>query len=134
MVLEELRKLTVNELISRLHSAITSVAQNITKITEKNREITLVDIIELRNGIKQKLDKGEETAENTKLLKLITLFKEDKNALELLKIDLNEWIEFLDAVKEHVGKGEDTLSKEELKEIDKLKTDITKIQNFLRKQ
>lgn len=137
MVIEGLKKLSVNELLSRLHESISGFSRNVSKLTEKNREITLVDIIELRNRIKKKLESQTEIAENEKLLKLVELFKEDKNALELARINLDEWIDFLDAIKFHLEQNKSELSgeeKKELKDIEKLKQDITKLQAILRKE
>lgn len=135
-VTEGLKKLSLNELISRLHASIKSFGSNIDRLTQKNRELTLVDIIELRNHVRKKLESQTETAENKRLLKLIGLFKEDKNALELARIDLDEWLDFLDAIKEHLEQNAKTLGAEEKKElmdIEKLKSDITKLQVILRK-
>ena len=134
MVMESLRKLSLNELLTRLHDAIATVAKSIGKLTEKNREVSLVDIIELRGHIKERLASGENTVENAKLLKLIELFKEDKNALELIKIDLEEWMEFLEAIREHLEtRGGDLTAKEE-RELAQIKRDLTKVQDILRKQ
>ncbi|MCW6160184.1 MAG: hypothetical protein LVQ95_03815 [Candidatus Micrarchaeales archaeon] len=136
MPLESLKKLSLNELITRLHESIGSFSRNISKLTERNRELTLVDIIELRNHVKKKLEAHEESAENERLLKLIELFKDDKNALELARIDVDEWIDFLDAIKFHLEQSKGALSKEEqeeIRDIEKLREDITRLQAVLRK-
>lgn len=137
MVIEGLKKLSLNELLSRLHESISGFSRNISKLTEKNRELTLVDIIEMRNHVKKKLESGDEIAENQRLMKLIGLFKEDKNALELARIDVDEWVDFLDAIKFHLEQDRGALSSEErkeLKDVEKLKADITKLQAMLRKE
>ena len=137
MVIEGLKKLSLNELLSRLHESISGFSRNISKLTERNRELTLVDIIELRNHVKKKLEAHEESAENGRLLKLIELFKDDKNALELARIDVDEWIDFLDAIKFHLEQSKGSLSKEEveeIKDIEKLREDITKLQVILRRE
>jgi len=135
MVIENLKKLSLNDLLSRLHESISSFSRNINKLTEKNRELTLVDIIELRNHTKRKLEAHEDTLENKMILKLIELFKEDKNALELARIDVDEWIDFLDAIKAHLEESKGELSAEErkeLKDVEKLRQDITKLQSLMR--
>lgn len=132
-MLESLKNLSINDLMGRLHRSISAASENVGRLTEKNREIPLAEIIELRNHIRHRLGEGEERLENQKLLKLVELFKEDKNALELIKIDLDEWVEFLDALKENLDRGLGSLSKDEVKEIDKLRSDITRIQAMLRK-
>ena len=134
MVMETLKRLSLGELVTKLHESIVSVAKSIAKLSERNREISLSDIVELRNHIKERLQLNEETVENQKLLKLIELFKEDKNALELVKIDLEEWVDFLEAIKFHLEERGEGLDKEEAKELNKLKKDITSLQNVLRRQ
>lgn len=134
MVIEGLRKLQLGELFARLRDSIIAAAKNMEKLTERNREVSLVDIVELRNHIKERLQRNEEIAENTKLLRLIELFKEDKNALELLKIDLDEWLDFLDAIKYNLDSEGKSLDKAEVKELQKIKTEIASLQTVLRKQ
>ncbi len=137
MALESLKKLSLNELLSRLHESISGFSRDIGRLTDRNRELTLVDIIELRNHVKRKLEAHEEGAENEKLLKLIGLFKDDKNALELARMDVEEWIDFLDAIKFHLEQRRGALSaeeKEELKDMEKLRADITKLQAVLRRE
>jgi hypothetical protein len=134
VVIEGLKKLSLGELFARLHDSIIAVARNIGKLTERNREISLVDIVELRNHIKERLKRNEELAENEKLLNLIELFKEDKNAIELIKIDLDEWMDFLEAIKYNIEQSGQTLNKKETQELQQIKREITALQGVLRKQ
>lgn len=132
MVIEGLKKLSLNELFTRLHESVSNLAKNIGQITDRNREMSLVDIIELRNHIKRKLDAKQEVAENEKVLKLIELFKENKNAMELIKTDMEEWLAFLEAIKFHLEHVKD-LGEDESKELQKIKKEITQLQVVLRK-
>ncbi len=50
--------------------------------------------------------------------------------MEILKEDADEWLEFLEAIREYVDEGKIELSDRERKEIDKLTNDISK---YLRK-
>lgn len=133
MVVEGLRNLQLGELFARLRDSIVVVAKNITKLTERNREVSLVDIVELRNHIKERLKDNEDIADNTKLLNLIELFKENKNAMELLKIDLDEWLDFLDAIKYNLDRGGRGLDRGMGQELQKIKTEITALQRNLRR-
>ena len=132
MVIEGLKKLSLNELFSRLHDSITALAKNVGSLTEKNRQMSLIDIIELRNHIRSKIEAHQDTIENEKILRLVELFKEDKNALELVKTDLAEWLSFLEAIKFHLEHTKD-LGEEEGRELDRIKKEITQLQTVLRK-
>ena len=132
MVVEGLKKLSLSDLFSRLHDSIVSLAKNIGNLTERNRQMSLVDIIELRNHIKSKIEAKQDSVENEKIMRLIELFKDDKNALELVKADLDEWLLFLEAIKFHLEHTKD-LGEEEGKELQKIKKEITQLQIVLRK-
>ncbi len=133
VAIEGLRNLSLNELFTRLHNAISNLSKGIGELSKKNREMSLVDVIELRNHIKKRLEAKEDTLENEKLLKIVELFKEDKNAIELVKIDLDEWLEFLEAMKAHIEKNIGGAEKDEIAELAKMKKEITNLQNVLRK-
>ncbi|MCL5430287.1 MAG: hypothetical protein M1504_02305 [Candidatus Marsarchaeota archaeon] len=127
-----IKKLSLGELVSRLYNSIKSLSGDIGKLVGRNREMSLVELAELRKQIKERLDKGIERTENERLIKLIDLFREDKNAIELIKIEMDEWLSFLDAMKDHLDDVRKGATDEELKEIGKMKSDITRLQNILR--
>jgi predicted ribosome quality control (RQC) complex YloA/Tae2 family protein len=126
MVLEQLKKLSLNELIGMLQDRIASFSRGIDKLIDKNREFNTNEIDQLRDHIKSRLQSSSERAENEKLLKLVNLFSDDKKALELIRKDVDEWLEFLDAIDEHIGADSKSLESE------KLRHDITKLRNELR--
>ena len=97
------KKLSLNDLLSALHDAISSFSRGVEKLTERNDEMGIDEINELRDYVKERLGASGERAENEKLLKLILLLKEDKEALALMKKDTEDWAKFLDAINEHIG-------------------------------
>ncbi len=133
MVFETLKKLSLNELITTLHDLITSFSKGLDSLIQKNSELSINDIDELRNHIQARLEKGEERAENEKLQKLITLFKEDKRAFGLIRKDVDEWLEFLEAVELHIDKDRKYVGESEQKDLDSLKADLTHLQKALRR-
>lgn len=133
MVFEELKKLSLNELISRLHSSITSFVKGVDELQDRNREMSLIDIMEIRDHVRKKIENGEEPVENERLLKLIGLFKENKNSVELFKVDAEEWIGLLEAIETHLEQKGGDLTPKEAVELAGMKKDIYTLRAALRK-
>jgi hypothetical protein len=132
MVLEAIKKLSLNELIATLHDLVASFSRGLDKLVTRNNELSIDEIDALRDHVKERLQKGEETAENEKLLKLITLLKEDKKAFRLIQDDVKEWIEFLDAIKAHVDRAGKGATEGEKADIKALEKDLSNLQTMLR--
>lgn len=133
-MLESLKSFTLNELFDRLHRSIKAFVGSMSKINEMNSTISENDIAQLREHIKQRLTKNEDTDDNGKMLKLIDLFSTDKAVMELIKSDAEEWVEFLDAMKENLDKTSEGATKTELIEINKIKKDIDQLKFTIRKE
>ena len=132
MALNTLKKLSLNELITSLHDLISSFSRGLGKIIQRNGELQNKDLDELREHIRARLDAGEEKADNEKLLKLIDMLKDDKNAFDLMSKDVSEWLEFLDAIEEHVGEGVMGLGVGEQKKLQELKEGLFELKEMLR--
>ena len=128
MILEQLKKLSLNELIAALQDQIVSFSRGIDRLIDKNSEFNTTEIDQLRDHIKNRLEAGEERAENERLLKLVNLFSDDKKALSLIREDVDEWLEFLDAVDDHIGGDSKAVDTEQLRK------DLTKLRMELRKE
>lgn len=128
MILEQLKKLSLNELIAALQDQIVSFSRGIDRLIDKNSEFNTTEIDQLRDHIKSRLEAGEERAENERLLKLVNLFSDDKKALSLIREDVDEWLEFLDAVDDHIGGDSKSVDTEQLRK------DLTKLRMELRKE
>lgn len=128
MILEQLKKLSLNELIAALQDQIISFSREIDRLIDKNSELNTTEIDQLRNHIKSRLEAGEERAENERLLKLVNLFSDDKKALSLIREDVDEWLGFLDAVDGHIGGDSKSVDTEQLRR------DLTKLRMELRKE
>ncbi|MCL4380688.1 MAG: hypothetical protein M1331_02985 [Candidatus Marsarchaeota archaeon] len=97
-----LSKLSVNELLSKLHEAIKEFAETIDSLIEHNKSVNYKEINELRNMIKKRIEKGENIDDNTKILKILELFSANKSVMELVREDVDEWLEFIDAIEEGI--------------------------------
>ncbi len=133
MGFETLNKLSLNELVTTLHDLITSFGRGVDKLVQKNRELSIADIDELREHIEKRLERGEEKVENEKLLKLIALFKEDKKAFDLVREDVDEWLSFLNAISKHVEKGLTSADKGEQVQFNRIMKDLVRLQDAMRK-
>ncbi len=132
MALNTLKKLSLNELITSLHDLISSFSRGLGKIIQKNEELQTKDLDELREHIQARLNAGEEKVDNEKLLKLIDLLKDDKNAFDLMSKDVSEWLEFLDAIEEHIGEGVMGLGAGEQEKLQELKENLFELKEMLR--
>ena len=127
MILEQLKKLSLNELIAALQDQIVSFSRGLDRLVDKNRGIDTNEIDQLRDHIKARLQAGTERAENERMLKLVNLFSEDKKALDLIRKDVDEWLEFLDAMNSHVGGDSNPVDAERLrKDLNKLRIELRK--------
>lgn len=128
MILEQLRKLSLNELISVLQDQIVSFSRGIDRLIDKNDEFDTTEIDRLRDHIKARIETGKERAENERLLKLVNLFSDDKKALGLIREDVDEWLEFLDVLDKHISGSSKSLQNE------RLRKDLTKLRAELRRE
>ncbi len=119
--------LSINELLSKLHDAIKEFAETIDSLIEHNKSINYKEINELRNMIKSRIKNGENIDDNTKILKILELFSANKSVMELVREDVDEWIEFIDAIEEGIKnrkidlKGQEGL---EFKKIQKMNEEL----------
>lgn len=126
MILEQLKKLSLNELIAALQEQIVSFSRGLDKLIDKNKEFSTKEIDQLRDHIKSRLEAGIEKTENEELLKLVNLFGDDKRALGLMRKDVDEWLEFLEAVEAHINSGSKSA------ETEQLRRDLAKLRMELR--
>jgi cobalamin-dependent methionine synthase I len=132
MVFENIKNLSLDELIAMLHSSIVSFGRGVDDLNKSNNEIALDEINELREHVRRRFGDTEERADIERLSKLVRLFKEDRRALELVREDVDSWLELLDAIKLHIGSGEK--SKEERKDVERLTKELTALQASLRRR
>jgi transcriptional regulator of heat shock response len=123
-----LNNISLNNIISKFHDSLQSFSNsvqnviNINKSTASTEEITTI-----RDHLKTRLLKGDEDAENKKLIKLLELLSKDQAVLNLIKEESDEWIEMLDAIEQHVKSRDNTLNSDDLKKIIRLSSDIKSI-------
>ncbi len=118
MLEKGLKSYTISNLLGMLHNAILSLSKATKELIDKNSEISIYDIRMLRDHITQRLNANEDIEDNEKLLKLLNLIATDREALELIKDETEDWSKLLEAIEESLVRRQEGLSKEEKMEIE----------------
>ncbi len=125
-------ELSLSELISKLHKAITEFTETVDALIEHNKTINYKEINDLRILIKNRIKKGEDIDDNKKILNLLELFSSNKSILELIREDVDEWIDFIEAIEENLNNKELNLSKEEKHDLEKIRKINLELKTILR--
>ena len=132
-MINELKNLSVGELFSRLHMAISELVSDASKIVELNSSVKMDSIRDIRTDIVKRLNSNEDIEENKTLIKVLDLFVTDKSFLRMIKDDSEEWLEFLDVIEKNLNKVGDNLSGEDKREIEKITHAIDGARKLIRK-
>ncbi|MCL4383075.1 MAG: hypothetical protein M1168_00785 [Candidatus Marsarchaeota archaeon] len=125
-------ELSLNELILRLHKLITEFTETLDTLIDHNKTINYKEINELRTLIKTRIRRGEDIEDNKKLLNLLELFSSNKSILELIREDVDEWIDFIEAIDKLVNDKKLNANKEEIEDIEKIKQLNLNLKTILR--
>lgn len=128
-----LKIISLNELFSKLHSALLAVSDVLNGTIKLDNTVDKEEINNLRDNIIEKLGKGEDVAENKTILKVLNLFITDKQTLNLIKTDMDEWLSFLDEIERHLESKNGNATEEEIKEIANLQELTSEIKKLIRK-
>ncbi|MCL5412490.1 MAG: hypothetical protein M1474_02520 [Candidatus Marsarchaeota archaeon] len=132
MLAEQLKRLTLNELLGRLSSSLRGFAAELASAVDRNRGISMDDLAHLRDHITRKLSEGVETAENRKLLSVLDLVATDKAVVEAIKKNADDWLAFLDAIEDNI-RGRESLSESERLDLERIERLTAEIRRLLRK-
>ncbi len=132
MTTNDMRSLSLGELLSKLHSAVRQFVSDLDAVIERNMRVSTDDIRSLRASITERLRAGKDEVENRKLLEVLDLLSMDKTVIGLMKDDAEEWLEFIDAVESHIASGEYRASGEEKEELARMRELTARISGLLR--
>ncbi len=132
MATNDMRSLSLGELLSKLHSAVRQFVSDLDAVIERNMRVSTDDIRSLRASITERLRAGKDEVENRKLLEVLDLLSMDKTVIGLMKDDAEEWLEFIDAVESHIASGEYRASGEEKEELARMRELTARISGLLR--
>lgn len=132
MATNDMRSLSLGELLSKLHSAVRQFVSDLDAVIERNMRVSTDDIRSLRASVTERLRAGKDEVENKKLLEVLDLLSMDKTVIGLMKDDAEEWLEFIDAVESHIASGEYRASGEEKEELARMRELTARISGLLR--
>ena len=131
---QELKSFSISSLISKLHKAILFISKEASEVSKKNNEISFYDIRELRDHITERLNSKEDIEDKEKLLKLLNLFATDKEVIEFMKDETEEWAKLLQAIEESLIRKQEGLTNEEKLEIEEIVKLTRDIRGVMRKE
>jgi hypothetical protein len=129
---EELSKISLSRLFSILTDSMTRMVEGLKGLVKRNEIVDDSTVRELREHIKNRLAIGEERVDNQNILKLLDLFSENKEVIEFIKEEAEEWLDLVEAIEKHIESGDRTLSEKEQEEVRELKELTDKIKHTLR--
>ena len=129
---EELSKISLGRLFSILTDSMTRMVEGLKGLINKNETVDDNTVREIREHIKGRLAAGEERVDNQNILKLLDLFSENKEVIEFIKEEAEEWLELVEAIEKHIESGDKELSEKEQEEVMELKELMDKIKHTLR--
>ncbi|MCL5786737.1 MAG: hypothetical protein M1520_00835 [Candidatus Marsarchaeota archaeon] len=129
---EELSKISLSRLFNILTDSMTRMVEGLKGLVKRNEIVDDSTVRELREHIKNRLAVGEERVDNQNILKLLDLFSENKEVIEFIKEESEEWLELVEAIEKHIESGDRTLSEKEQEEVRELKELTDKIKHTLR--
>ncbi len=129
---EELSKISLSRLFSILTDSMTRMVEGLKGLVKRNENVDDNTVRELREHIKNRLAIGEEKVDNQNILKLLDLFSENKEVIEFIKEEAEEWLDLVEAIEKHIESGDKVLSEKEQEEVKELKELTDKIKHTLR--
>lgn len=132
----DLHKLTFKELFRELSVAIREFSSTINRIIERHeQEANTQHVKEIMDHIRSRVstDKREE-GENAEIARLLNQLLIDKEILSLVKIEGDDWLEFLEAIEKRLEVDKGLVGKDELKAYEDIKELSSEIKMIVRSQ
>lgn len=128
----DIKNLSVNDIIKKLYESVKSFAKGMESVVGMNDEVGRGEINELKSHLTEKLNKGDEVTDNSKLIQLLDILSKDQSIMHVIKDDAEDWLEMLEAIENNIkNKGE--LNMQEKKEVKQINKMTSSIKDFLRK-
>jgi hypothetical protein len=128
----EIKGLSLNDLIDRFIDTLDGFLSGIENVIEINKTPRGDDISQLRGHITERLNRGEEVADNKLILQLLDLLSKDQAVLQIVKEDAEEWVAMLEAIEEHMEDKKPNTAAEK-KELRKISTLTSELKALVRK-
>ncbi len=124
--------MSVNEIIKKLYNSVKSFVKGMESVVGINDKYNKDEIDELKTHLTEKLNRGEEVTDNSKLIDLLEILSKDQTVMHIIKDDAEEWLEMLEAIESSINSKKE-LSPEEKKEVKQINKMTMSIKDFLRK-
>ena len=124
--------MSVNEIIKKLYNSVKSFVKGMESVVGINDKYNKDEINELKTHLTEKLNRGEEVTDNSKLIDLLEILSKDQAVMHIIKDDAEEWLEMLEAIESSINSKKE-LSPEEKKEVKQINKMTMSIKDFLRK-
>ncbi|MDE1865096.1 MAG: hypothetical protein KGH94_00440 [Candidatus Micrarchaeota archaeon] len=129
--MEDIRELSINDLIARLHESIKGFISGMESVIGMNKEAPSPEIAVLRDHLTERLRKGEEITDNKRLIGFLDLLSKDQAVLELVKDDAKDWLEIVETIEKQI-ESRRPLSTGERNEIRKIKKMSSELKALIR--
>ncbi len=131
----DIKGLTIGDLLTRLHRAILDFIETIEQTIKEDRQVDTREIRELREHIRERLQRNEDIEDNRKLLKVLDLFASNRAVMELVKEDAEDWMRFIDDIEKGMRGKEASadITEREMREINDIRRLTGEIREVLRR-
>jgi len=129
--MDDVRELSVNDLIHRLHESVNSFVAGMENVVSMNKREPPDEISELRGHIIERLKGGEEITDNRRLIGFLDLLSKDQAVLELVKDDAKDWLEIIETIEKQM-ESRKPLTKTETAEIRKIRKMAVELKDLIR--
>ncbi len=124
--------MSVNEIVKKLYNSVKSFVKGMESVVGINDKYNKDEIDELKTHLTERLNRGEEVTDNSKLIDLLEILSKDQTVMHIIKDDAEEWLEMLEAIESSINSKKE-LSPEEKKEVKQINKMTVSIKDFLRK-
>ncbi|MDE1873893.1 MAG: hypothetical protein KGI04_02115 [Candidatus Micrarchaeota archaeon] len=124
---------STDALLKTLHQMLEEFAKSITSAVETNKQVSVEDILEMREKLKKQLSGKAGSPQTQNLVKMLNLLSSDQTILELVSNDAEEWLELVDIIEDHL-KTREPLNDQEMKELKTIKELSAEIRSILHKR
>ncbi len=123
---------SLNDLIGNFADMIKSFLTGMENVIDINRRPNNNEIAQLRSHIIERMNRGEEITDNKLILQLLDLLSKDQMVLQIVKEDVEEWVDMLEAIDDQISNQKPN-TKEEKEEIQKISILTAEIKALVRK-
>ena len=128
----DLKSLSLDALLERLHSSLSVVKDTISSELLKDEQV-LKELKDVRGELRTRIERGDEKVDIEKLSKALSIMSKQNVLLRVTEEEMSDWLALVEAIENHLAKGVGTYGKETKVEIEEANRLLKKIKEDLRK-